>query len=219
MNTSTNKTTAFLGGAFADGLTLIRAALAPVIMFVIVKGGWPAIDMAVLASVLFIIAALTDILDDVFGGDETNTNRALGWFDDIADVLLITGTLAAMLWSLFSSGFLTWVFAVPASVIILRDILIGAMNGRQLRISGWPETKFGTVKTFTCLLAVSALVATPWLSVWIGNVQSSDSAEVISVGAPWVGQAALALLWLAALMSLYTGALLVLTKSKAANDA
>jgi len=56
-------------GAFADGLTLIRFILTPVIMAIIVMG-WPSTQVAVLATALLIIAAVTDIFDDIIGGSE-----------------------------------------------------------------------------------------------------------------------------------------------------
>ena len=97
MTISTNKTgetsSTATGGALADALTLIRLVLTPIIMMVIIKG-WPNLDMAVLASVLFIVAALTDFFDDYFGGTEMAVHRKFGWFDDIADILLVIGTLS-----------------------------------------------------------------------------------------------------------------------------
>ncbi len=75
------------GGAIADALTLVRLILTPVIMFVIIKG-WPNLDMAVLATVLLIIAAATDFFDDYFGGTENAPHRKFGWFDDIADIMI-----------------------------------------------------------------------------------------------------------------------------------
>jgi len=62
------------GGAFADGLTLVRVLLTPVIIFVIIKA-WSAkpgdaegfvslnIKLVLLASTLFALAAITDFLD------------------------------------------------------------------------------------------------------------------------------------------------------------
>ncbi|MGJ8563522.1 MAG: CDP-alcohol phosphatidyltransferase family protein [Alphaproteobacteria bacterium] len=207
-----------IGGAFADGLTLVRVALTPIIMFVIIKG-WPGLDMAVLASILFLIAALTDIFDDMIGGGEKSKDRALGWFDDIADTALITGTLAAMLWALYAADAATWVFAVPAGIIIARDVMIGLVKGRAFKTTGWPETKFGSVKTFVSMLAVCTMVASPWLSSWIGSMSGSSDAVTGVYSAPWVGQAGLALLWIAALFSLYTGFQLLTGRGKAANDA
>lgn len=219
MNTSTNKDMAATSGAFADGLTLVRVAMTPIIMLVIIRGGWPNIDMALLASMLFIVAAVTDLLDNAIGGHETSQTRHLGWFDDIADTALITGTLAAMLWCLYAAQAATWVFAVPALAIIIRDILVGLIKGRAFRKTGWPETRFGSIKTFFTMLAVSMLIASPWLSNWIGRLQSNIDPETNVYTAPWVGTVTLGLLWIAALFSLITGLMLLTGKTKAANDA
>lgn len=220
MTTSTPDTDFKVGGAFADGLTLVRFILTPIIMFVIIKGGWPALDPAVLASVLFAVAAITDIIDDKVGGGEGSKGRAFGWFDDIADTFLITGTLAAMFWVLKTSGSLSWQFAVPALAIIARDVIIALFKGGDFKKTGWPETKFGSVRTVISMLAICLLVATPWLSNWAGSLSANGGDAVTGLyGAAWVGQAALALLWLAALLSLVTGFQLLTRSSKAANDA
>lgn len=218
MTTSTPNTQSDVGGAFADGLTLVRFILTPIIMFVIIKGGWPAIDPALLASVLFAIAAITDIVDDKVGGGEGSKGRAFGWFDDIADTILITGTLAAMFWVLKASGSLTWKFAVPALIIITRDMVIALFKGHDFKVTGWPETRFGTLKTIISMLAICLLVATPWLSNWVGSLTASEALTGVYT-APWVGLAALGLLWLAALLSLVTGIALMTHKASVANDA
>lgn len=219
MNTSTNENSAQVGGAFADALTWIRVLLTPLIMFIIIKGNWPEIGMALFASMLFAVAAITDIFDDIIGGADTSRNRKLGWFDDIADTVLITGTLAAMLWSLHSSEFLTWVFAVPAGLIICRDLIVGLVKGKTLRKAGWPETKLGTLKTAVSMLAVCLMVASPWITNWVGGMSGDEMTAAGAYSAPWVGRTALGLLWIAAILSVVTGVLILSGKTGPANDA
>lgn len=219
MNTSTNENRSETGGAFADALTWIRLLMTPLIMFIIIAGGWPEIGMALFASMLFAIAAITDIFDDVIGGSQTSAARKLGWFDDIADTVLISGTLAAILWTLHKAGFLTWVFAVPAGLIIFRDVLVGLVKGRTLRKAGWPETKLGTLKTAVSMLAVCLAVASPWLTNWLGSLSTADTGVTGPYNAPWVGRTALALLWIAALFSVLTGGIILSGKADPANDA
>ncbi|HHL43293.1 MAG TPA: hypothetical protein ENJ42_06745, partial [Hellea balneolensis] len=123
------------GGALADGLTFVRLAITPIIMFVIIKAwsGQPddplgfvslKMDLVVLASILFVVAALTDIADDFVGGSATANARMFGWFDDIADSVLVAGTIIALLWVSHRVGLLHWTFAVPAAIYIGRDVLI-----------------------------------------------------------------------------------------------
>ena len=164
MDTSTNETKNNIGGAFADGLTLVRALLTPIVMYVVVTG-WPNnLNMVILASILFAIAALTDIFDDYAGGTEKSIYRKFGWFDDMADMTLILGTLFAMLWVVFKNDMMSWAFVVPALIIIAREVLVGLVKGSSFREIGWPQTSLGTAKTALTMFAVCLLLASPWVT-------------------------------------------------------
>ncbi len=222
MTISTNKTgetsSTPTGGAFADALTVIRLVLTPVIMMVIIKG-WPNLDMAVLASTLFIVAALTDFFDDYFGGTEMATHRKFGWFDDIADIFLVLGTLAAMLYVTHKNGLLAWTFAIPAGVIIAREIVVGLVKGYEMTKTGWPETRFGDLKNGLVMLGTCLLVASPWLTTWIDRfLAGGDKAmEVYGSTSPYVWLIGEGILWFAAIVSIITGYKL-LTAKVVAND-
>jgi len=212
MNTSMNEnetidTAKAAGGAFADGLTLIRVLLTPIVMFVIIKMGWPDVMTAVLASVLFIIAALTDILDDIIGGAKTSAHRRFGWFDDIADLVLITGTLCALAYVIHRAGLMGWAFAVPAAVLIGREVIIGLVKGYQFSKEGWPSTKWTWLKTALTFTAVCALLASPWLTGWYDSLTATDATLIETYGSNsatiWI--AAQCLLWVAAVISVVTG--------------
>ena len=223
MTTSTNKVdenqTTATSGAIADALTLVRVVLVPVIMFLIIKG-WPNLDMAVLASSLFIVAALTDFFDDYFGGTEKAVHRKFGWFDDIADILLVIGTLAAMLYVTYKNGFLAWTFAIPAGVIILREGLVGLLKGYQMTKTGWPETRFGDLKNGLIMLGTCLLLASPWLTTWIDRLLAgADNAmDIYGSTSPYVWLIGEGILWIAAIISIITGIKLLTTKV-VANDA
>ncbi|NNE57697.1 MAG: hypothetical protein HKN36_06275 [Hellea sp.] len=199
MNTSTSKDdTGYrkAGGAFADGLTLVRVVLTPLIMFVIIAQGWPTTTAAVLASMLFGIAALTDIFDDLTGGAETSKYRKFGWFDDIADTVLICGTLMAMLYVVFfaqqtemvyigednirTERQIDWWFVVPAIIIIARELLVGLLKGFELNRSQIFETPFGNLKTALIMIGTCILLASPWLSALLTPI--IDGAATGKVG-------------------------------------
>ena len=223
MTISTNKVdenqTTATSGAIADALTLVRVVLVPVIMFLIIKG-WPNLDMAVLASSLFIVAALTDFFDDYFGGTEKAVHRKFGWFDDIADILLVIGTLAAMLYVTHKNGFLAWTFAIPAGVIILREGLVGLLKGYQMTKTGWPETRFGDLKNGLIMLGTCLLLSSPWLTTWIDRLLAgADNAmDIYGSTSPYVWLIGEGILWIAAIISIITGIKLLTTKV-VANDA
>lgn len=216
------------GGLFADTLTFARIALTPLIMFVIVKAwsakpddpmGFVSLDLrlVLLASTLFTIAALTDVLDDFVGGGARTEVRRLGWIDDVADSLLVSGTLLALAWVSYTAGLLHWSFYIPVTVLIGRDTLIGIIKGHQLSKFGLLESRLGDIKGALAMLAVCILVASPWLSNVLDGLRAGNTAEgamlVYNNPSPWVWIIGVCILWIAALLSLITG-LKILATSK-----
>lgn len=225
MNTSTNnedlhQTPDKIGGAFADGLTLVRLILTPIIMAIIILG-WPENRMAVLASALFLIAALTDIFDDYFGGAENSVNRQFGWFDDIADTILVLGTLAAMLFVTYKQGLLGWAFAVPAFAIIARELIVGLVKGYDLTKTGWPETRLGTLKNGLIMFATCLLLASPWLTTWIDSFRAAEDniMQVYGTNSAYIWITGQVVLWVGAALSVFTGFQLITQKKTPLNDA
>jgi len=192
MTISTNKTgenvSTPIGGAIADALTVVRVCLTPVIMFIIIKG-WPDLSMAILATGLLIIAAVTDFFDDYFGGTENAPNRKFGWFDDIADIVLVTGVLIALLVVTYKGGVLGWMFAV--------------------------SIKNGLTMLGTCLLVASPWI-THWVDM---TFSSKDNIESLTSTSPQIWMIGQGVLWFAALISLITGFKILTTKTGPANDA
>jgi len=224
MNTSTNNKNVQngqvqIGGAFADGLTLVRLILTPIIMTIIIIG-WPKNGLAILASALFLIAALTDIFDDYFGGNENSAARQFGWFDDIADTILVLGTLAAMLFVVYKQGILGWAFAVPAIAIIVREVIVGLVKGYDLTKTGWPETRLGTAKNALIMFATCLLLASPWLTSWIDSFRITDEnvMEIYGTNSAYVWMTGQVILWAGAALSLVTGFQLLTQKKPLTHD-
>jgi len=195
MNTSTNNSEVEIkkaGGAFADGMTLIRFFLTPVVMFLIIAKGWPAVNTAILVTALFAIAALTDLLDDMTGGAENSSYRKYGWFDEIADMVLMVGTLVAMLWVLLTQAgpdivtlndsieiakpATPWLFIIPAAVIIGRELIVGLMKGFELSKFQLVGSRLSDWKTATIMFGTCVLLASPWLSPWLSSTFAAGGA-------------------------------------------
>ncbi|MCF6220782.1 MAG: hypothetical protein L3J65_06690 [Robiginitomaculum sp.] len=237
MTTSTNDNndgaiTGETGGAFADGLTIVRVLLTPVIMFIIYKAwsakpgdadGFVSLDLklVLLASVLFAIAAFTDVLDDFLGGSARANERQFGWFDDIADSVLIDGTLIALVWVLGKADLLHWSFAVPVLILVLRDIGLGLTKGYAFSKFGLLETRLGDLKSALAMFATCALVAAPWLTNLVDSFRagrSDDVAQVYNSASTWVWNTGLVALWIAAILALYTGFKLLTAKVDISED-
>jgi len=113
--------------------------------------------------------------------------------DPIADKLLVAGCLIAF--CIAEEG--QWVFLIPAIAIIFRDILIsGAREHAALESIVMPPTNLAKWKTACEMLAIATLI------LWI-ILRGNNDAEITTV----IKMIGLALLWLAAILSVYTGSL------------
>jgi cardiolipin synthase len=139
-----------------------------------------------LALSLFIAAAVTDILDGYLArkwGELSSFGRML---DPIADKLLV----ASCLMMLAVDGTIRGIHVWAAIVILCREILVSGLREylAELRVSV-PVTQLAKWKTTLQLVAVGFLLA-------------GDAGDAI---VPVVTLIGLSLLWLSALLTLYTG--------------
>src|SRR6202171_3045793 len=191
-----SKTTARPGAARADDqpfavpnlLTYARIAAVPLIaaclcQVPVLRGGlW----LRWVALTIFILAALTDMLDGWYArrfGQWTTIGRML---DPIADKLLVGACLLMLAADDTIKGWSLW----AALIILCREILVSGMREylAELRVSV-PVSQLGKWKTFMQLLAIGFLLA-------------GEAGDKVL---PPTTQIGLALLWLSALLTLYTG--------------
>ena len=174
--------------ALPNLLTYARIAAVPVVVACmywsgILDGGlWPRW----VALAVFIAAGITDILDGYFArswGQQSALGRML---DPIADKLLVSSSLLMLAavdtirgWSLLA-----------AVVILCREILVSGLREylAELRVSV-PVTRLAKWKTTAQLVAVGFMLA-------------GEAGDVILPVTTSIG---LTLLWLSAIVTLYTG--------------
>lgn len=210
------------GGAFADALTWLRILLMPLVAFLIWKGWQPVdaggIDMSLtlLASALFVVAALTDVFDDFFGGGERSVHRRFGYLDDVADTVLVVGTLAALLFVVHRAGYMSWTFFLPAAILIGREIIVGLFKGFEMARFIVPDTLLSNLKSGLAMLGTCLLLASPWLQVWVDRM---GSAADFTTASPAVWVAGQICLWVAAVLSILTAIALFRIDFSASNDA
>jgi cardiolipin synthase len=146
------------------------------------------------ALALFIAAGITDFLDGYLAriwGQQSTFGRML---DPIADKLLVSSCLLMLAVDSTIKGPTIW----AAIVILCREILVSGLREylAELRVSV-PVTQLAKWKTAMQLVAVGFLLAGPAgdavLSRWVGY------------GATTVTLIGIVLLWLSALLTLYTG--------------
>lgn len=215
-----------VGGAFADGLTWLRILVMPLVAFLIWKGWQPVdaggidIGLTVLASALFAIGALTDIFDDFLGGNERSMHRSFGYLDDVADTILVVGTLMALIFVIHRAGLMSWLFVVPAGVLIGREVIVGIFKGYELSRFILPDTFLSNLKSGLSMLATCLLLASPWLQSWIDRKMAGTEnvADVFATSSPTVWIIGQILLWVAAIVAILSAIDVFRTDFSAAND-
>ena len=194
------------GGALADALTFLRIIVTPVIMALVVWR-WPDTQIAILATTLFIIAALTDIFDDFFGGAARGAHRRYGYLDDAADTILFVGVLIAIAVVLFGNGLVSWTWLVPVAVLVLREVGVGVLKGFELSRYGWPDNLWSNMKGGFAMLGTALLLSSPWLTQWIDMSRATPETvvDVYNSASPLVWILGEIALWIAAVFALISG--------------
>lgn len=153
--------------AMPNALTVLRAALVPVIVALLFVGGEAA---RWAAAAIFAVAAVTDSLDGWVARRYRVESRWGKLADPVADKVLIIGSLGALAWL----GELPW-WAV--AVIVAREVAVTVQRqvllGRGLVM---PASVFGKAKTVSQVVAVTLYLvpsvpqAIATVALWIAVV-------------------------------------------------
>ena len=137
-------------------LTIFRIVLIPifVIFFFVPFNGHQWVSMGV-----FILAAVTDLLDGFLARHLKLTSRFGAFLDPVADKLMICSALL-----LCASKFATPWFAIPAIIIVCREIIISALREWMAEVG--QRTKIGVniigkFKTFIQIVAICFFISQP----------------------------------------------------------
>jgi cardiolipin synthase (CMP-forming) len=146
------------------------------------------------ALAIFIVAAITDLLDGYVARmwDQQSTFGRM--LDPIADKLLVSSCLLMLAADGTIKGWSLW----AAIVILCREILVSGLREylAELRVSV-PVTRLAKWKTAAQLVAVGFLLA--------GMAGDQVFTAVTGMKVALVTHVGLALLWISALVTLYTG--------------
>lgn len=183
-----------------NALTISRILVIPVFIIGILslEFGWDSpFGQVLVLGPLFVVAALTDWLDGFLArrwGVVSGFGRMI---DPIADKLLVAGCLIAFM--VASQGL--WLFLVPGIAIIFRDILVsGAREHAALTNRVMSPTKLAKWKTACEMLGIAVLIV--WVLARAYLPIDTLIPDVVTVSR----NLGLGLIWLAAILSVYTGA-------------
>jgi CDP-diacylglycerol---glycerol-3-phosphate 3-phosphatidyltransferase len=163
----------------ANFFTILRVLLIPVFMLVYYShfawNHW-------LASVIFIIACITDWLDGHTARRLKQTSRFGAFLDPVADKLLVAISLV-----LLAASYTSVWYVVPASLIVAREVLVSALRewmAEQQQRDAVAVGKIGKWKTTVQMLALSLLLATDptgerWL--WVTGYVLINVAAVLAL--------------------------------------
>jgi cardiolipin synthase len=147
------------------------------------------------ALTIFIAAGITDILDGYFArslGQQSSFGRML---DPIADKLLVASCLLMLAADETIKGWSLW----AAIVILCREILVSGLREylAELRVSV-PVTRLAKWKTTVQLVAIGFLLAGKAGDDILAAVTGNEITPVVTLSG-------LTLLWISAIVTLYTG--------------
>ena len=165
-------------------LTYGRVAAVPVVVGCLF---WPNVATARwVALAIFIIAGISDFLDGYLARALAQQSSLGRMLDPIADKLLVSAVLLMLAADHTIASFSLW----AAIVILCREILVSGLREflAELKVSV-PVSRVAKWKTFLQLLALGFLIAGP-------------AAEPLLPGTTKIG---LGLLWVSAILTLYTG--------------
>ena len=165
-------------------LTYARCAAVPVVVALLF---WPAAPWARWwALVVFVAAAITDFFDGYLARAWSQQSSLGRMLDPIADKLIVSAVILMLAADHTIAGATLW----AAIVILCREILVSGLREylAELRVPV-PVTAVAKWKTTVQMVALSFLIAGP-------------AAEGFAPGATATG---VVLLWIAAILTLYTG--------------
>ncbi len=159
-------------------LTLFRVALIPLF---IVAFYLPIQYSAEITTLIFFIASITDWFDGYLARKWNQTTRLGAFLDPVADKVLVAIALVSVV-----EYYHTWRITIPAGIMIAREIIISALREWMAELGERASVAvsiWGKVKTTAQMLALGGLL---WRQ------------------APWMEYTAFALLYIAAILTIWS---------------
>ncbi len=198
-------------------LTVFRLVAAPGLAALYLLLPHPLADWA--ALVLFLGAAATDWVDGRLARAWGQVSRMGAMLDPIADKAMVA---VALLVLVTFSSYSAWI-VLPAALILFREVFVsGLREYLGPAVGSLQVTRLAKWKTTLQMVAVAVLFAhgifehhvgmiamgmdrTLVEDIFGGREQDLHGLRALLAGALWTGQGGVALLWLSAVLTLWTG--------------
>lgn len=198
-------------------LTVIRLLAAPALAVMFLYFNSPWADW--FALILFVAAALTDFLDGYLARAWKQESKFGAMLDPIADKAMV---LIALLVIIGFSGVKAWIL-LPATMIFFREVFVSGL--REFlgdKASKLKVTKLAKWKTTAQMIAIAVLFSQGIFAdkfvelteamdaqmidaILLGQAEDLSGMIWVQTGATWSYFGGIALLWIAAALTLITG--------------
>lgn len=142
-------------------LTWIRIILIPLIVLVYyLPHYWPVIPpvwAGPVAAIIFSLAGITDWLDGYLARKLNQTSAFGAFLDPVADKLMISTALV-----LIVSEHPHWFVALPAAIIIGREIAVSALREWMSELGGRDQVRVSGIGKYKTTAQITALIMMLW---------------------------------------------------------
>lgn len=149
-------------------LTILRIFLVPVFMVIMIAPIFPeSADMwlRITAAAIFILTALTDMLDGKLARKNNQTTNFGKFMDPLADKFMVFG---AMLSILYRYDYIRPVFIWAATIVMFRELAVTSVRLVACGNDGIviAASILGKIKTVTQIVCISTILLEPVLFSW-----------------------------------------------------
>lgn len=162
-----------------NGLTLLRLALVPVFVVLLVAGSTTS---RVAAFVVFGIASVTDLLD----GELARRGGKITDFGKIADPIADKVLTGSALITLSALGALTW---WVTGIIMVREIGVTLLRFWVIRHGVIPASRGGKIKTVLQIIAIGLYILPVGLALARSTVMTAAVLVTLATGVDYVARA------------------------------
>lgn len=198
-------------------LSILRLVAAPFLAVAFLFFARPYADW--FALILFVLASITDWVDGYLARSWQQVTKMGTMVDPIADKAMV---VIALMVIVGYSSMSPWL-VLPATMILFREVFVSGLREFLGDVSGTLKvTQLAKWKTATQMIAIAVLFSQGIFEHYLGmGIYGMDQALFDSIlagrvedlnnlrwkydGMIWSGRAGLALLWIAALLTLVTG--------------
>ncbi|MBQ1846645.1 MAG: CDP-diacylglycerol--glycerol-3-phosphate 3-phosphatidyltransferase [Clostridia bacterium] len=163
-------------------LTLSRICFIPFIMLFILISPSNRIWADIVAAALFLLAALTDLFDGMIARRNSMVTNFGKFLDPIADKLLISASLVALIGSERFS-YLRLILVICTAIILLREFSITSIRLIAVKHDGTviAASKLGKLKTVMSVVCVMSVLLEPVIFAGDGIMGKIRDAHALSI--------------------------------------